>query len=219
MTRSCDKGRFTYNVTAYKDKGTDKRMSDINSLCVYCGSSANVDEDFKTAAHDMGVILASAGIRLVYGGGKAGLMGIIADSVMTNGGEVIGIIPAHIADREIQHTGLTELHVVQTMHERKQMMVDRSDAFLVMPGGIGTLDETCEIMTWRQLGIHDKPIVIANLKNYWTPFLSMIDNIVNQGFMRADDKKITIVTDTIHDVIEKLRSAPQESFDPSSKWI
>jgi uncharacterized protein (TIGR00730 family) len=194
-------------------------MSDIQSLCVYCGSSANVDDDFKQAAHDMGVMMAKAGIRLVYGGGKAGLMGIIADSVMDNGGEVIGIIPTHISDREIQHEGLTELHIVNSMHERKQMMVDYSDAFLVMPGGIGTLDETCEIMTWRQLGIHDKPIVIANLKNYWTPFLTMIDNIVDRGFMRADDKKIMIVTDTIDDVVERLYSAPKESFDPSSKWI
>ena len=194
-------------------------MSDIKSLCVYCGSSINVDDDFKDAARNMGVILAKEGIRLVYGGGKAGLMGIIADSVMDNGGEVIGIIPTHIADREIQHTGLTELHIVDTMHERKQMMVDHSDAFLVLPGGIGTLEETCEIMTWRQLGIHDKPIIIANLKDYWTPFFLLIDRIIDHGFMRADDKKIAMVTDNIDDVLEKLRAAPQESFDPSSKWI
>ncbi len=194
-------------------------MSDIQSLCVYCGSSINVDDDFKDAAHNMGVILAKAGIRLVYGGGKAGLMGIIADSVMDNGGEVIGIIPTHISDREIQHTGLTKLHIVDTMHERKQMMMDYSDAFLVLPGGIGTLEETCEVMTWRQLGIHDKPIIIANLKDYWTPFFSLIDFIIDQGFMRTDDKKIAMVTDTIDDVLEKLKAAPKESFDPSSKWI
>ncbi len=194
-------------------------MNKIKSLCVYCGSSINVDDDFKDAAKQMGQILAENKIRLVYGGGKAGLMGIIADSVMKNGGEVIGIIPSHISDREIQHMGLTELHVVDTMHVRKQMMVDYSDAFLVLPGGIGTLDETCEIMTWRQLGIHDKPIIIANLKDYWTPFLTMIDNIVDNGFMRADDKRLTIIVDKISDIMDALHRAPEETFDPSSKWI
>lgn len=194
-------------------------MTDIKSLCVYCGSSIQVDEDFKIAAKRMGEILAENKIRLIYGGGKAGLMGIIADSVMQSGGEAIGIIPSHISDREVQHKGLTELHVVDTMHVRKQMMVDMSDAFLVLPGGIGTLDETCEIMTWRQLGIHDKPIMIANLKGYWTPFLQTIDNIINGGFMRPADKNLTIIVDTIDAVLPKLKQAPKESFDPSSKWI
>ena len=194
-------------------------MNKIKSLCVYCGSSINVDEMFKDAAEKTGKILADNNIRLVYGGGKAGLMGIIADSVMTNGGEVTGIIPSHIADREIQHKGLTELHVVDTMHTRKQMMVDHSDAFLVLPGGIGTLDETCEIMTWRQLGIHDKPIVIANIKDYWTPFLQMIDMIVNEGFMREDDKRIATIVKDVNDILPAFENAPDEQFDPSSKWI
>lgn len=194
-------------------------MTQIKSLCVYCGSSIRVDEDFKTLAHDMGKLMAEQGIRLVYGGGKAGLMGIIADAVMSNGGEVIGIIPSHIADREIQHTGLTELHVVDSMHVRKQMMVDFADAFLVLPGGVGTLDETCEIMTWRQLGIHDKPIVVANVKNYWTPFVDMIDNIINQGFMREDDKKLISIVERLEDILPAFDQAPDETFDPSSKWI
>ena len=194
-------------------------MNNIKSLCVYCGSSINVDDAYKVAAEQMGILLAENNIRLVYGGGKAGLMGIIADSVMKNGGEVTGIIPAHIADREIQHKGLTELQVVDTMHTRKQMMVDQSDAFLILPGGIGTLDETCEIMTWRQLGIHDKPIIIANIKDYWTPFLNMIDMVVKEGFMREDDKRIAIIVKTIEDVLPALKQAPEESFDPSSKWI
>jgi uncharacterized protein (TIGR00730 family) len=178
-----------------------------------------VDDDFKDAARTMGKILADNQIRLVYGGGKAGLMGIIADSVMQNGGEAIGIIPSHIKEREIQHTGLTELHVVESMHVRKQMMVDYSDAFVVLPGGVGTLDETCEIITWRQLGIHDMPIVIVNYKEYWTPFLTMIDHIIDQGFMREDDRKTFIKVDSIHEVMQALQNAPHESFDPSSKWI
>lgn len=194
-------------------------MKTIKSVCVYCGSSGRVDETHKNAAREMGRILADNNIRLVYGGGRAGLMGIIADTVMDNGGEVTGIIPSHIADREIQHTGLTELQVVDTMHVRKQMMVDRSDAFVVLPGGIGTLDETCEIMTWRQLGIHDKPIVIANINDYWTPFLQTLDSIIDAGFMREDDKNIAIVVKTIDNVLQALMDAPEEAFDPSSKWI
>jgi len=191
----------------------------IKSLCVYCGSSGNVDQDFRDAAKDMGVAMAKAGIQLVYGGGHVGLMGIIADGVMNAGGEGIGIIPEHISSKEVQHKGLTELHVVDTMHTRKQMMVDKSDAFLILPGGIGTLDELCEIMTWRQLGIHDKPIIIANIKGYWTPFLNMVDHIIEQGFMRAGDNKLVHVVTSLNDVIPALESAPDERFDPSSKWI
>jgi len=191
----------------------------IKSLCVYCGSSGNVDQDFRDAAKDMGVAMAKAGIQLVYGGGHVGLMGIIADGVMNAGGEGIGIIPEHISIKEVQHKGLTELHVVDTMHTRKQMMVDKSDAFLILPGGIGTLDELCEIMTWRQLGIHDKPIIIANIKGYWTPFLNMVDHIIEQGFMRAGDNKLVHVVTSLNDVIPALESAPDERFDPSSKWI
>lgn len=192
---------------------------EIKSLCVYCGSSGNVDQTFRDAAKDMGVAMANAGIRLVYGGGHVGLMGIIADAVMDAGGEAIGIIPEHISSREVQHKGLTELHVVDTMHTRKQMMVDKSDAFLVLPGGIGTLDELCEIMTWRQLGIHDKPIIIANIKDYWTPFLTMIDHIITQGFMRTGDGNLVTVVKDLNDVLPALENAPAESFDPSSKWI
>lgn len=195
-------------------------MSDkIKSLCVYCGSSGNVDQDFRDAAKDMGEAMAKADIQLVYGGGHVGLMGIIADGVMNAGGQAIGIIPEHISSKEVQHKGLTELHVVDTMHTRKQMMVDKSDAFLVLPGGIGTLDELCEIMTWRQLGIHDMPIIIANIKDYWTPFLGMIDHIIEQGFMREGDNKLVHVVTSLDDVIPALEMAPDERFDPSSKWI
>lgn len=194
-------------------------MKNLKSLCVYCGSSARVDDAYKQAAKDFGRIMAEHGIRLIYGGGHAGLMGIIADAVMNNGGEVTGIIPSHISDREIQHKGLTELQVVDTMHVRKQMMVDRSDGFVVLPGGIGTLDETCEIMTWRQLGIHDKPIVIANINGYWSQFLKTLDGIIDAGFMREDDKNIAIVVENVEDIMEAFENAPEEAFDPSSKWI
>lgn len=163
--------------------------------------------------------MAKANMTLVYGGGRVGLMGILADSVMKAGGKAIGIIPEHISRREISHDDLTELHVVDSMHTRKQMMVSKSDAFVVLPGGIGTLDELCEVMTWKQLGIHDKPIVIANVNDYWTPFLNMIDNVIREKFMREEDRRLITEVGNIQDVISTLTSAPAETFDPSSKWI
>ena len=156
---------------------------------------------------------------LVYGGGRVGLMGILAESVMSAGGRVIGIIPEHISKREVSHDGLTELHVVDSMHTRKQMMVTKSDAFVVMPGGIGTLDELCEVMTWKQLGIHDKPIIICNVGGYWTPFIEMIENVIAGKFMREEDRRLITVVSTVEDIIPALTTAPSETFDPSSKWI
>ena len=194
-------------------------MSNIKNICVYCGSSSRVDQNFKDAAVQFGKIIAETGRNLVYGGGRVGLMGLTADSTLKHGGEVIGIIPEHIQSREIEHTDLTELHIVDSMHERKQMMVDRSDAFVVLAGGIGTLDETCEIITWRQLGIHDKPIVICNINGYWDRFIAMIDHLIDQGFMRPEDKNTFQVVNHVDDIIGALENAPEEAFDPSSKWI
>lgn len=194
-------------------------MTNIKTLCVYLGSSARCDDIYKETARDFGRLMAAAGMGLVYGGGNVGLMGILANSVMDNGGRVIGIIPEHISSREIAHTRLTELHVVESMHVRKQMMVDRADGFVVLPGGIGTLDELCEIMTWKQLGIHDKPIVIANVNNYWAPFIQMIDHIIDAKFMREEDRRVTSIVKTIEEIIPAMTTAPSETFDPTSKWI
>jgi hypothetical protein len=194
-------------------------QNDIRSICVYCGSSIRVDDAFKKAAVDFGKILADNKIRLVYGGGKVGLMGLIADSVLEHGGEVVGIIPQHISEREVQHLGLTELHVVNSMHTRKQKMVDMSDAFVVLPGGVGTLDETCEILTWRQLGIHDMPICIANINGYWDRFLATLKHISEQGFMRPEDLTLYSVVTEVDEILPKLFEAPTERFDPTSKWI
>lgn len=191
----------------------------IKSICVYCGSSSNVSDTYKQAAINLGKLMAEQGFRLVYGGGKVGLMGLIADSVIDNGGEAIGIIPEHISQREVQHTGLTELHVVDSMHTRKQLMVDKSDAFVVLPGGVGTLDETCEIITWRQLGIHDMPICIANIDGYWDSFLGTLSHICESGFMRPEDQAIYGIVDTVEEILPSLVNAPREKFDPTSKWI
>ncbi|HEY8963639.1 MAG TPA: TIGR00730 family Rossman fold protein [Alphaproteobacteria bacterium] len=194
-------------------------MTEIKTLCAYLGSSNRCEDVYKDAAREFGRHMAKAGLGLVYGGGNVGLMGILANSVMDNDGSVIGIIPEHISSREIAHTRLTELHVVESMHVRKQMMVDRSDGFVVLPGGIGTLDELCEIMTWKQLGIHDKPIVIANINNYWTPFVDMIDHVIEGKFMREEDRRVISVVTKIEDIIPALTQAPSETFDPTSKWI
>lgn len=159
-------------------------MSNISSVCVYCGSSNYVDEAYKHAAKQTGHLLATAGLEIVYGGGNVGLMGITADAALAAGGRVIGIIPDHIQKFEVDHTGLTELHVVDSMHTRKRMMVERSDAFIVLPGGIGTLDEMFEIITWRQLQLHAKPVIIVNINGFWDPLLALMDHMQNTGFMR-----------------------------------
>lgn len=159
-------------------------MSNIRSVCVYCGSSNFVDEAYKQAAKQTGHLLATAGLEIVYGGGNVGLMGITADAALAAGGRVIGIIPDHIQKFEVDHTGLTELHVVDSMHTRKRMMVERSDAFIVLPGGIGTLDEMFEIITWRQLQLHAKPVLIVNINGFWDPLLALMDHMQATGFMR-----------------------------------
>jgi len=194
-------------------------LKNFRNICVYCGSSARVDDLFKNAIRELGKLLAESGKRVVYGGGHVGLMGLLADSALAHGGEVTGIIPEHIADKELAHEGLTDLHVVKTMHERKQMMVDQSDAFIIMPGGLGTMDEFFEIFTWWQLGLHDKPVIIVNVAGYWSPLIALIDNIVTCKFARAEDRAHLCVIDDVAEVIDALDKAPRETIDPQVKWI
>ena len=139
----------------------------VQSVCIYCGSSNDVDDRYKKSARDVSTMLARQGKTIVYGGGHVGLMGIVADTALKAGAKVIGIIPEHIRAQEVQHTGLTELHVVPDMHTRKRMMVERADAFVILPGGLGTLDETFEILTWKKLKLHNKPVIIFNENGYW----------------------------------------------------
>lgn len=183
-------------------------MKSLSSVCVYCGASARVADVHKEAAHALGDGLARRGMRMVYGGGRVGLMGIAADAAIAAGGEVVGIIPEHIQSAEVEHTGLTELHVVDSMHTRKRMMVERSDAFVILPGGLGTLDEAFEILTWKQLQLHDKPIVIADVDGYWRPLLGLIDHMVAQGFARIDRSALYRVADHIDGVFEALEGMP-----------
>jgi uncharacterized protein (TIGR00730 family) len=157
-------------------------MPTIRSLCVYCGSSNRVAEKFREAARELGTGLAAAGIETVFGGGRVGLMGVLADAAVAAGGRVTGIIPARLRDAELAHTGITELVIVDTMHARKALMAERADAFAILPGGIGTLDETFEILSWRQLGLHDKPVFLVDVDGYWTYLCRLLNHIVETDF-------------------------------------
>jgi len=161
-----------------------------STLCVYCASSADIAQPYKDAAVELGRMAAERGIDIVYGGGRVGLMGLVADTALAAGGQVTGIIPGHIAAMEVAHQTLTELIVVKTMHERKKMMFDRSDAFIILPGGMGTLDEMLEILTWKQLGLHDKPVILANIDGYWDRLLAVIDHGVAEGFIRPKHARL-----------------------------
>jgi uncharacterized protein (TIGR00730 family) len=160
------------------------------SICVYCASSTLVAQTYKDAAVEFGRAAAERGIDIVYGGGRVGLMGLLADAALAAGGRVTGIIPGHIVEMEVAHQTLTELIVVDTMHERKMMMFDRSDAFVILPGGLGTLDETLEILTWKQLGLHGKPVILANIDGYWDRLLAVIDHGVDEGFIRPHHARL-----------------------------
>ncbi|WP_431858596.1 TIGR00730 family Rossman fold protein [Azospirillum sp.] len=194
-------------------------MKTPNSVCVYCGSSSRVADVHKAAAHALGAGLAERGIRLVYGGGRVGLMGILADAAIAGHGEVVGIIPEHIKVMEVEHTGLAELHVVDSMHTRKRMMVERSDAFIVLPGGMGTLDEAFEVLTWKQLRLHDKPVVIVDVEGYWAPLLALIENMVEEGFCREEHRRLFTVVNRVEDVFAALERAPEPSVPAETKWL
>lgn len=156
-----------------------------SSICVYCGSSADVAQSYKDAAVELGRYAGEHGVEVIYGGGRVGLMGLVADSAIAAGGSVTGIIPSHILELEVAHQTLTELIVVDDMHTRKKMMFDRSEVFVILPGGLGTLDEAFEILTWKQLGLHDRRIIIANIDGYWDPLLALVRHGVKEGFIRS----------------------------------
>ncbi|QKI81653.1 TIGR00730 family Rossman fold protein [Kroppenstedtia eburnea] len=158
----------------------------MKNICVFCGSSPGSSPVYMEGAKQLGISLAEAGITLVYGGARVGLMGAVADTVLAHGGKVIGVIPKSLVDREIAHTGLTDLHIVSSMHERKALMSELADGFIALPGGSGTLEEFFEVFTWAQLGHHQKPCGLLNLNGYYTPLLQFIDHTIGEGFMKED---------------------------------
>ena len=194
-------------------------MQRIHTVCVYCGSSIRIADHYKQITQQFGRILAAEGCQLVYGGGRVGLMGLLADAVLAAEGRVIGIIPEHIQALEVDHSGLTELHIVDSMHTRKRMMFERSDAFVALPGGLGTLDELVEIMTWRQLGLHDKPLVMVNTEHYWLPFLSLLEHMIEAGFCRPEHRALIRVVESVDEVMDALHAAPEPAISVQTKWL
>ena len=183
-------------------------MSKINAVCVYCGSNPGTDPAFANAAKAFGKILAKSSVRLVYGGGSVGLMGAVAGSVIDHGGEVTGIIPEFLTARERPRRLAQELIVTRDMHERKRLMFERADAFVALPGGLGTLEELVEQLTWAQLGRHKKPILIANLKSFWDPLLALIAHMRALGFVPAPSLRVDyLVANRVEDILPKLREA------------
>jgi uncharacterized protein (TIGR00730 family) len=184
-------------------------------LCVFCGSSSGKSEVYAQAAHDMGTTLAQTGIELVYGGGRVGLMGVIADAALAAGGSVIGVMPQALVDREVQHVSLTELHVVESMHERKTKMSTLADGFIALPGGTGTLEEIFEQWTWAQLGIHQKPCGFLNINGYFDPLRQMIEQMSGEGFLRMDHASMLVFDTKPAAIIESFRAYSA----PLAKWM
>ncbi len=167
----------------------------MRSICVFCGSSFGNHPAYRELAQVTGEAIACLDLRLVYGGGRVGLMGVIADAALAAGGTVIGVIPASLVEREVEHSGLSELHVTETMHERKALMADLSDGFLALPGGYGSLDELCEILTWAQLGFHAKPVALLGTLGFWHSLLAAFDHAVATGFLSPDHRAMVLADD------------------------
>ena len=189
----------------------------MQNVCVYCGSSMGFEGIHQEAAQAFGQTLAARQLGLVYGAGNVGLMGVVANAVLDNGGKVIGVIPQFLKDWEVAHTGLTELIVTQNMHSRKEKMADLSDAFVALSGGFGTMDELFEILTWSQLELHQKPIVILNLNGFYDPLLAMVDQLVKGGFLKSENRDLLLVATSVEAVFEKLASFKAAPL--AGKWI
>ncbi len=191
----------------------------LSSLCVFTGASHGVDGIHRDAAARLGRLAAERGVRLVFGGGRVGLMGVLADAAIAAGGKITGVIPAHIEEREIAHQRVTDLIVVDSMHERKLKMFQLSDAFAVLPGGLGTLDETLEIITWRKLGLHDKPIVLVDNDGYWAPLLRLVDHVIATGFAGPDAKHLFTVVDRVDDIFDAVARAGPPTAEPHERLL
>ena len=185
-------------------------------VCVFCGSSPGVRSAYAEAARHVGEALLARGLELVYGGGNIGLMNVVAETVMQGGGRVTGVIPQGLESREVAHRGLSELHVVSSMHERKAMMASLSDAFISLPGGLGTFEETLEVMTWSQLGIHQKPCGLLNVEGFYDGLLSFLDHSVTEGFMRSENKDRLIVAEEATALLDALADFIP---DPTEQWL
>jgi uncharacterized protein (TIGR00730 family) len=188
----------------------------MKSICVFCGSSSGRDPEFLQAATSLGRLLADEGFRLVYGGASVGLMGAVADAVLQAGGEVTGVLPRNLFLKEVAHAGLTDLRIVESMHERKALMASLSDGFIALPGGFGTFEEFFEILTWAQLGLHGKPMGLLNIRDYYSSLLALADHGVREGFVREEHRALILTDDSSERLLEKMRAFTPL---PLPKWV
>ncbi len=189
----------------------------LKRITVFCGSSAGKDQQYQEQAYILGKILASRHIGLVYGGAKIGLMGAVASGVLENGGDAIGVLPHHLKSREVAHDNLTQLILVDTMHQRKAIMDELSDGVIALPGGFGTLEELFEMLTWAQLGLHKKPIALLNINGFYNELLALLQKMVDQGFLKASNQEMLMVSDDMEDLLDKMQH--YEALPAEGKWI
>lgn len=188
----------------------------MQRICVYCGSSTGQGDGYRKAARALAQALVERGVGLVYGGASVGLMGAVADEVLARGGEAIGVIPQTLVDREIAHTGLSELHVVGSMHERKALMAERADGFIALPGGLGTLEETFEVLTWGQLGLHRKPIGLLDAEGYFSDLARFLDHSVAEGFTREEHRRMVLMDRDPRALLDRMAAYEAPAVP---KWI
>jgi uncharacterized protein (TIGR00730 family) len=191
-------------------------MVAIRTLCVFCGSSTPPDTRYQAAARELGILAVRRGIDLVYGGGRVGLMGELADAALASGGRVVGVIPVGLFSREVPHQDLTDLHEVASMHERKQLMYDLSDGFIALPGGLGTLEELAEVSTWSQLGLHAKPVALLDVDGFWDPLVMQLDRMVSVGLLQAANRELIQRAGSPEEALAVLTSAEPTYVQ---KWI
>lgn len=199
---------------------TSNRASQPRRICVFCGSSSRVDTRYRDAASAFGRLIAERDAELVYGGGRVGLMGLVADAALQGGAHVVGIIPRFLMDLEVGHGSVSELVVTDSMHARKAEMYERADAFVVLPGGLGTLDETLEVLTWSQLKLSTKPVVLVDVGGFWQPLLALIDHTIETGFTRPENRALFQVVATVDEVFDALAAFRADpDADVSKKWL
>lgn len=191
-------------------------MNEFRRLCVFCGSSSGFEPVYRNAATEVGLLLAREQIGLVYGGGSVGLMGAVADAVLSGSGHVVGVIPEFLATRELLHTGVTDLRVTKDMHERKAMMAQLADGFIALPGGLGTFEELFEVLTWSQLGLHQKPIGLLNVAGYFDPLIAMVDRAITDGFCKEMHRDLFVVESQPAALMDRMRA---HTVPHVKKWI
>jgi|RhiMetdeSRZDD1v2_1073273.scaffolds.fasta_scaffold710753_2 uncharacterized protein (TIGR00730 family) len=191
-------------------------MGQLSRVCVFCGSSSGIGDGYLGLARELGWLLADRDIGLVYGGARVGLMGEVADACMAEGGHVTGVLPVGLFSREVPHSGLSTLHEVPSMHERKQLMYDLSDGFVALPGGLGTLEELAEVATWSQLGLHSKPVVLLDVDGFWDPLVDQLDRMVDLAFLKAVNRRLIQRSDSPERALDLLAAT---ELEPTEKWI